>query len=149
MHAALLEHSARGLRTVAHLGLTHLADLGLVNLFDGIGQMIVRPRAHGAHIAAEAQNHALFVGLDDIDAGQAPQRHHGQNNPFGAGHANALQGLQRIASVASVSAPPGFGRPPVGTAALRVGFVAAAFVRSGPPLLMLPFFLKFIPIPIH
>ena len=129
----------------AHLAAQHLGDLRLVDRFNGHGPGIVRAGSFRAFVLAETQHHALFVGIDDINARQQPEPHHGQQHQqhrASVGHAHLGETFERIrirpvASLAEGSTP-------------RARFVALGFVvilvlrRPGGrilPLLSLPLFL--------
>ena len=81
LHAPLLEHAAHRLGAIADRGLADLGDLSLVDLLDGVRQMDMRPGNFGTDVAAEAENHARFIGLDYVDAGKHPDDERSENEP--------------------------------------------------------------------
>lgn len=139
----------------AHLAAQHLGHLRLVDALDGSGQRVMGAGAFGAFILAEAQHHALLVRVDDIDAGQKPQAHQAQHQPdhHAARHLHAGELLEDIFAVKAVAvAAVTKGRAPGAPGlVLRVAVIGITKERTGGalPLLPLPFFLQFIPIPSH
>ena len=139
----------------AHLAAQHLGHLGLVDGLDGSGQRVMGAGAFGAVVLAEAQHHALLVRVDDIDARQEPQAHQAQHQPdhHAARHLHAGKLFQGIPAVEAVTVAPVAGRRTPGAPGLLVLSVVIIITeeRTGGalPLLPLPFFLQFIPIPSH
>ena len=151
---ALLKSGGLPHGTEAHLAAQHLGDLRLVDAFDGHGPGVMGAGALSTVVLAEAQHHALLVGVNDVDAGKQPQTQHGQPyqpHGFAAGRLELRQFFKRIVAKRRTAAAE-IGSP--GAA----GFVFARFgfgfrlmrrTRRLRALLFLPFFLQFVPIPVH
>lgn len=111
--------------------------------------------AFGAVVLAKAQHHALLVRVDDIDARQKPQAHQAQHQPdhHAARHLHAGKLFQGIPGRRSRYRRPRCRKANAGTPGLFVLGVIIIITeeRTGGalPLLPLPFFLQFIPIPSH
>ena len=86
-HQALFRHVANGRSAAQVLHHAH-ADVDLVDArhlrsedaLDRIGQMVIQPRLHLAHVFAEAQNDADFLAVDTEEPGEQPDRDRGKHD---------------------------------------------------------------------
>ena len=93
-HEALFRHVACGGAAAeilhdahADVDLVDAQGLGREHRLDRIRQVIVQSGLHLAHIFAEAQHHAEFVGVDTEEAGESPdgdRGEHDQHHPLAA-----------------------------------------------------------------
>jgi len=103
-HQAFFGHVARGLGIVGLAGqdvtdieLIFARDLGRLDTLDRPGDVIIDARRGAADKLAEAQDHTLFIGIDDIDSREQPDHDHDKTRDHGTAAAEAArQGLPEL-----------------------------------------------------
>ena len=152
----LLEGAALSYGAEAHFHTLDLRDFGLVDGFYGKRQRVMRAGSDRTVVFAEAQDNALFIGIDDIDAGKQPYGDERDKDPLdlaagGRGEmGQALEGVGELLVVrplaAAVAAPTAERRLFV---VLIVIIVVITVVIAVTPVLPLPFLLELVPVPVH
>ena len=145
----LLEGAPLPYGTEAHFHTLDLRDFGFVDGFYGKGQRVMRAGPDRAVVFAEAQDNALFIGVDDIDAGKQPYGDERDKDPLGlaaGGRGEVRQALEGVGELLIVRPPASVAAP---AAERRLFFVIIAVVIVVTPVLPLPFLLELVPVPVH